>query len=292
MTGLPALLSKLLGNEPAVAPVLTAQQRRQWDDHGFLVLPGFFEPDVADGLVADEEAFWQGSRKAPSRVVIDLIGTSNARVHLHDAPIEAQATRYKLNDLYLESECVRRAVLDPQLVAIVTELLGGAPLLCNTLTLKFGSEQDFHTDSLYMTPPTDLQLAASWIALEDVSPDAGPLRYFPGSHKIEPYRFSTGRMTAVDAEMEDYADYMSGQVRKLGLAEARFCPKKGDVFLWHSQLFHGGAPIENRDRTRRSLVAHYFRASDFLRRKVRVGSGGYWMNRAHQTVPARPATTH
>jgi hypothetical protein len=33
--------------------------------------------------------------------------------------------------------------------------------------------------------------------------------------------------------------------------------KKGDVLIWHADLMHGGAPIEDPKRTRKSLVAHF-----------------------------------
>ena len=40
--------------------------------------------------------------------------------------------------------------------------------------------------------------------------------------------------------------------------------KKGDVLIWHAQLYHRGARIRDAlNRTRRSLVAHYFSTIDF-----------------------------
>jgi phytanoyl-CoA hydroxylase len=285
MSLLQDIVGKVFARRPAPPPpALTVDQRRHWDDHGFLVLPGFFAADAIAALNAEVRRQWDDSRTAPSKLVVDLIGTTGARVHLHDAPAAARQQRHKLNDLYLESDLVRGIILEPRLVAIVTELLGGAPVVCNTLNLEFGSAQPFHTDSLYMTPPKDLNLAASWIALEDCQADAGPLRYYPGSHRIPPYRFSTGRITAVDAEMKAYHAYMEGEVRARGLVEQRFCARSGDVFLWHAQLYHGGAPITNPRRSRRSLVTHYFRADDVPADKVEQVPGGFWLKRAHQPV--------
>jgi ectoine hydroxylase-related dioxygenase (phytanoyl-CoA dioxygenase family) len=43
-----------------------------------------------------------------------------------------------------------------------------------------------------MTPATERKLVATWMALEDALPDAGPLRYYPESNQIEPFRFMTG----------------------------------------------------------------------------------------------------
>jgi ectoine hydroxylase-related dioxygenase (phytanoyl-CoA dioxygenase family) len=277
------LIRKVLpfGPEP-----LNAEQRGHWEDFGYLVLPRFFAPEQLQIVNQEVDACWQASRKGPSELVIDLISTTGARIKLHDAPVDTRRAPYKLNDLYLVSDRVRQIVLDTRLVAILRELLGGAPLVCNTLNLEYGSQQPCHTDSLYMTPPRGLNLVASWIALEDCDVDAGPLRYYPASHKIPPFRFSDGRITAREQEMPGYQAYMRQQIESMELKEERFCAKAGDLFIWHSQLYHGGAAIEDPMKSRRSLVTHYFLATDMPKHmRVRQVAGGYWLKRAHQPVP-------
>ena len=37
--------------------------------------------------------------------------------------------------------------------------------------------------------------------------------------------------------------------------------RAGDVFLWHEQLLHGGTEIADMQRTRKSLVTHYWTKS-------------------------------
>ncbi len=39
-----------------------------------------------------------------------------------------------------------------------------------------------------------------------------------------------------------------------------FHARKGDVFVWHANLVHGGAPIINKALTRKSMVIHYYAA--------------------------------
>lgn len=268
---------------------LSAAQREHWKDFGYLIVPQFFAAEQLQIVNQEVDDCWQASRTGKSELVVDLIGTTGARVRLHDAPFDARRAPYKLNDLYLVSEGVRQIVLDTRLVGILTELLGGAPLVCNTLNLEQGSQQPCHTDSLYMTPPRGLNLVASWIALEDCEMDAGPLRYYPASHKIPPFQFSDGRITAREEEMPVYQEYMRQQIERMGLKEECFCARAGDLFIWHSQLYHGGASIEDPTKTRRSLVTHYFLASDMPKRmRMRQVAGGYWLKRAHQPVPDTP----
>lgn len=41
-----------------------------------------------------------------------------------------------------------------------------------------------------------------------------------------------------------------------GLETKTFMAKKGDVLIWHGDLMHGGAPIQDQSITRKSLIAH------------------------------------
>ena len=169
--------------------VLSAEQRAFWDANGYLVLPGHFTRTQIDAVNGHIDQLWKESRTTRRETVVDIfIGTPREqRTRLSDAPLDARLTPHKLNDLYLESDVIRQTVLEERLASVLEEVLEGPPLVCNSLNLEFGSQQRDHTDSLYMTAPVGLYLAASWIALEDGSPDSGPLRYYAGSHKIPPY---------------------------------------------------------------------------------------------------------
>jgi ectoine hydroxylase-related dioxygenase (phytanoyl-CoA dioxygenase family) len=136
-----------------------------------------------------------------------------------------------------------------------------------------------------MPPPIENRMLATWIALERADSAAGPLRYYPGSHLIEPYRFSDGRLNATASEFPAFYDYIGPQLEAHRLTETSFAAEAGDVFIWHAQLFHGGSAIEDHARTRRSLVTHYFRAQDLdPAAVVDAGGGRYYLQRAHQPV--------
>lgn len=259
--------------------VLTDEQRVFWDEHGYLILPGHFSRTEVDRVNEYIDKLWQESRATRVEVVVDVfIGRpEERRCLLSEAPADARRAPHKLNNLYLASPFIREIVLEPRLALLIEDLLGAPPLVCNTLNLEYGSEQDFHTDSLYMAARVGLNLAASWIALEDCLAEAGPLRYYPGSHKIPPFRFSNGQITAVTDEMDHYDRYMEEQVQARGLTCESFLGRAGDVFLWHSQLLHGGERIMEIARTRRSLVTHYWRARDISRIHGRAGPGRYYL---------------
>ena len=197
--------------------------------------------------------------------------------------------RVKVNDLYLEMEEVRWLALGEKVAPILKNLLGHTPTLCNSLYLVRGSTQPAHVDAIYMTPRTHTHLIATWVALEDAHEDAGQLEYYPGSHKIEQMKFSTGLYNSIPEEMPAWAEYMAAEVERLGLQKQQFAAKKGDLFIWHAHLLHGGGPIRDMSRTRKSLVFHYFSEEDARRGRYSLQAFGdsYWIKRPPQALPGQ-----
>lgn len=258
--------------------MLTAEQRESWSTGGFVLVKGFLSPAQVARLERIHRRFW---RRPSSRVTVDDMDTGRRTTPRLLSPDERQH-RFKINDLYLQSETIRQIALDRQLVAMLTQLLGQPPVLCNTLSLTHGTQQDPHVDSLYMTPQTEQHLIATWIALEDGHPDAGPLCYYPGSHKIPVYRFSNGHAHCVDEELPRWQEHIRGYIEKWQLEEERLVPEQGDLFIWHAQLLHGGAAIADTKRTRKSIVSHYYSLSDAesLGPPVIPMNGAGWLLRA------------
>ncbi|MDE1149537.1 MAG: phytanoyl-CoA dioxygenase family protein [Azospirillaceae bacterium] len=257
---------------------------RQFNRQGFLLLPGFYAAAEMDRIAQE---ITDCKRARPGNVVVDLLDNGERTVLGLLSEEEIFRRRMKINDLYLTMPSVRELALSSRLAPILKRLLGHKPALCNSLYLEKGSAQAPHVDALYMTPRTDSHLIASWVALEDSHPDAGPLEYFPGSHRIPQMRFSNGTYHAVPDEMPAWERYMADQVRAAGLQKLQFSARKGDVFIWHSNLLHGGGAINNLELTRKSLVFHYYSLKDAKAigwERVAL-NGTYWMNRAPQPVP-------
>ncbi len=92
--------------------------------------------------------------------------------------------------------------------------------------------------------------------------------------------------------MTQWDAYMKDECAKRGLQPEVFPARKGDVFIWSAYLLHGGSPIADPGRTRRSVVFHYYSEEDCIAQGVTMvpEAGGFWMHRTHQQVPgAAPA---
>jgi len=266
---------------------LSRQQMRQWRKEGFLVLEGLISEDQADAVNALIDTIAGGETRLAGDATIDVLDGELAgrRMRLADVDPAEMRHRVKINDLYLESDVVRQVNLHDDLVAALGDLLSGPPMICNSLNFIRGSAQDGHFDTWYMPPPTRGRMAVSSVCLEDVHPDAGPLFYYPGSHLFEPFRFPHGGIHAADADMTECFAYVRDLIEKNGLEKVVFTGRKGDVFLWHGQLLHGGLPIADRSRTRRSLVTHYWARDDVdAGRVASVGPGKFYLRREHQAA--------
>jgi phytanoyl-CoA hydroxylase len=245
--------------------VISAPDWDFWEENGFLVLRGFFTDEEVDRVNEYVDRLWDGRRNNQAPIVLDhlLPGAEPGRCLIQDSPEGARDWPYKLNDLYLASGEVRALSIDPRLMAVLHALLDGEVMAINSLNFEKGSQQPYHFDTFFMPAPTKNKMLATWVALEDIEPSTGPLQYFPGSHLVEPHRFGHDQLWALPDEIGPAITHTLDRVAAAGLEENRFVPRKGDVFIWHSQLFHGGSPIDDMSRTRRSLVTHYFRVADF-----------------------------
>lgn len=268
-------------------PGITPAQRRFFDDNGYLVLAGFFPPERIAAVRSHIDALWSRRGAGGPFVIDQYIGDpSEQRRYFRDVEDAVRSQPYKLNDLHLDDTVIQHLCLDRRLVAVLGVLLGAPPLAINSLFLEYGSQQPAHFDTFYMPSKTPNMMAASWIAIDPVTDSNGPLFYYPGSHKVEPFRFSHGRLEAIFAEMPAAEAHMRRIAEASGLRPLRFHAQPGDVLIWHAQLLHGGLPILNKGETRTSLVTHYWTLHDHPdpADRIDIGEGQFVLRRPHQVV--------
>lgn len=252
-----------------------------WADNGFMILEGVISEERCEAVNQRIDRLWtERSREVPA-VSIDvyLERPDSRRILMKEAPDDARGLPYKINDMAIFDPIVQAVALDQKVCEALRWVLGSNPALIGSLNFERGSTQRFHTDTLYMPGKSPGGMTAAWFALEDVTEEAGPLLYYPGSHKIPMFRFSSGLPAQVDAEVPFYAEYMQRSVDERGLEYKAFLPKKGDVLIWHELLFHGGGPIKDLSKTRKSLVVHYWRSEEMNDQELVSVNGSYYWNR-------------
>ena len=290
---------------------LTREQKKFWRENGYLILPAFFDRQDIDAVNEIVESRMAAPGSFGGATVDPLHGSfAGKRFRAAEAPKEVWTGAVKINDLFLDEPAVMKLALGERLTALLTELLDGAPAVCNSLNFIWGSQQPAHVDSWFMPAPIpsnwlklrirrrfghhalvrrlvpevwNPRLAVSSVCLEDVGKNAGPLVFYPRSHKIPPYRSSDGMYTFPVSEAPLCREYVQREIKKRGLTPEHFIGRKGDVFLWHGQLVHGGAAIMDKQQTRKTLVTHYWRAQDMdPERVLQLHKTGFYEKRTHQ----------
>lgn len=196
---------------------------------------------------------------------------------------------YRIPDLHSHSPHARELYLHPQIFRFV-ELIYGAPAIAfQSLYFEYGSQQGLHRDPMFVVTDPPSHLLASWVALEDITPDSGPLAYVPGSQHLPWYEFEPGSVVCnqgvTPERRAEFRDWTHAQMRERGLEVAPFTCRRGDAFIWHAGLLHGGTPIENAGKTRRSFVVHYCTAAHKTSRTagMRVRTDDDWRRAARTT---------
>ena len=205
--------------------------------------------------------------------VIDMSG--DATVHalcdtaLADVAADAAAGFNRVQDAWRRSAAVRALAGLPQVTDPLARSYGRAPFPFQTLNFHRGSQQAPHADTIHFDSEPPGFMCGVWLALEDVHPDAGPLVYYPGSHRLPVLTFQdvgaqprAGRRSAYPAL---YEPAIAARIADHGIVAERALLKKGQAFVWSANLVHGGSPVADPSRTRRSLVTHYyFEACDYF----------------------------
>lgn len=261
--------------------------KKNMEEDGYVILKRFFKKKQLREFDRELKNILENRETLGGAITIDVLNgpLMAERLLLREAPDIALKSSIKVNDLYLESEACRQLNLNEELCELLEELLGDPPMVINSLSFNQGSQQPHHFDYYYMPPHVEDKMIVSSICLEKQKRGCGPISYYPGSHKIPPYRFSHGGIHAVSDEMQAAKEYTMAEIEKRGLKQETFYGKAGDVLLWHCSLYHGGQPIEVPKSTRKTLVTHYWRTCDVAENRVGITeNGGHYFIREHQAV--------
>ncbi|MBT9486715.1 MAG: phytanoyl-CoA dioxygenase family protein [Rubrivivax sp.] len=215
---------------------------------GIAVLRGANSPDLCKHVIADYGRY----------------------VELHRDYVRGNLTEHgrekRLVNFHLWSEPAAQLASNPRIMAALDFVFASPAAVYTSLTFKYGTQQPVHRDTPHFATWPLRMFAGVWTALEDVSPDAGPLFYHPGSHRlaIDPAQYmAEARSRIPDGSERDQLlmalDLYNGEVIRRSTSAS--APKildlrAGDTVIWHPELPHGGSPANNPDLTRWSSVFH------------------------------------
>lgn len=164
----------------------------------------------------------------------------------------------RLTNMHLVSEAAQLAISKPLVMETLDTFFSDRAFVATSLFFEQSSEQAIHRDTPFFHTRPNNMFAGIWFALEDVHADAGPLQYFPGGHKIEiePIQATGATPPELGGAFNRYIGRVAEEVNRRGIPQHIALIKKGDCFIWHPELPHGGTPIRSPGRTRKSMVFH------------------------------------
>ncbi|HUO22896.1 MAG TPA: phytanoyl-CoA dioxygenase family protein [Caulobacteraceae bacterium] len=264
----------------------------QWKRDGIVLLEGAVGDDAIEALLADVEHLI--SHHEAYELAVEVAGEQLPRI----AEVPTEALRdpgTKFNNLHQISSAAVEVSLNAPSMRFLRHVFHDNPAVLQSLTFFRGSQQPIHVDYPYVCNQTKIaQLAASWVALEDVSIEAGALAYWPGAHDVELmglFDWGGGSILYDNQSVREPIDlcrYLQGQVDRCGLSKQAFTPRRGDVLIWHGLMPHEGTPILNNALTRKSYVTHYTACEAYPRHflkpnaleagKYKERNGGYYFD--------------
>lgn len=234
------LFSKLRGENTVTNQIEIAAKNIEKD--GFCILKNVLTPNECDAISHSFDEYVEAHRDEADKFLLETNRHS------------------RLCNMHLVSEAAQRAILKERVMKVLDAFFGSRTYIATSLYFEQSSEQAIHRDTPFFHTKPQMAFAGVWFALEDVHPDAGPLRYYRGGHRVRvdiPVAKPSGDFgPAWMPAWHQYCADIVKQVEEAGLTDELAFIRKGDCFIWHPELPHGGSPIKSPGMTRKSMVFH------------------------------------
>lgn len=168
----------------------------------------------------------------------------------------------RIQDAWKFDADVQAIAANAEVIALLGRLYGRPAFPFQTLNFPVGTQQAAHTDIVHFSSLPEKFMCGVWLAMEDVAADAGPLFYFPGSHRWPVMSNAMvgrkGSGMALRSAQDPYASAWEALCEAQGAPRETFLARKGQALIWTANLLHGGSVQTNSRVTRWSQVTHYY----------------------------------
>lgn len=223
---------------------LTTEQRKFFDDNGYVILKNFIKKDLVDTLVDHAKDICDG---VADKGVINVV----KEPLLFKAGAKGQYAINKLQDLCYD-EKFKKYTENEDLLKVIESFLGSnITCISSMLILKPPnniqemSEHPLHQDQYYFPYRPANKLISVWTALTRVTPDNGCLYIIPGSHKGELHEHKYLNKDIINIGYHGAPGFED--VPRLDLVM-----DAGDTVFFHPLLLHGS--YENRTQNFRHAI--------------------------------------
>lgn len=168
----------------------------------------------------------------------------------------------RIQDAWKFDKDVGAIATNQAVIDLLTKLYGRTAFPFQSLNFPVGTQQDAHSDAVHFSSLPERFMCGVWLAMEDVSADAGPLFYYPGSHAWPIVSNALIGRKGFGSDLSSAQDPFGPAWRALcdayGASPEVFLAKKGQALIWCANLLHGGSQQNDPRMTRWSQVTHYY----------------------------------
>jgi hypothetical protein len=168
----------------------------------------------------------------------------------------------RVQDAWQFDEDVLAIASNSEVLDLLSKFFGRPAFPFQTLNFPVGTQQEAHSDSVHFSSLPERFMCGVWLAMEDVGPEAGPLFYFPGSHRWPVLSNALigrrGYGSALNSAQDPFAAGWRALCDAYGAKEEVFLARKGQALIWCANLLHGGSRQTDPRLTRWSQVTHYY----------------------------------
>ena len=255
-----------------------------WRQEGFLVLRWAFAPALAAAALRDLTTCWT------QRLPVPVRPPAGPDMPLPDWLARTPARELGFVDLHAASAAVAGIALAQPVTAFLRQLYQEAPGLETSLLRLVARPEAPRQAFPFHHSPRAGSVVRAFAALEDVTPDAGPVVIWPRSHTMAPLDCGLRNVLLLGEgpHLANYGETVASLARAGGSRPAPQLLSKGDVLLVHPRLVVETRAATNPAATRAMLESRFVPASA-------LASGGLPPVSLHDAVfppPALPGFPH
>lgn len=238
-----------------VSTKFSLEQKREASEYykanGYVVFKGVINKKVCEAV----RSAWEAEVK-PSTKYIYRQATAKSELNVLNEKgwvMNPILNLQSLNPKYfgrIREVAVNDVLANVDMQGCFEALLSEKPKIVQSMYFEGNSATWEHQDTYYLDAENLGDMAAAWVALEDISAKAGRFFICPGSHKIEIEK--QNKETNIADNHSTYIKKIVGIMKERNMEIRAPLLEAGDVLFWHAWTMHGS--LKSEDITSRSSI--------------------------------------
>jgi phytanoyl-CoA hydroxylase len=234
-----------------------------YESEGYVILKGLISDEICDKA----RLLWVSQVKPFKGHIYRQAGTKAEKHKFNDRGwvMNPILNLQSLNPNFFNefrNHAVNEVFSNQNLKKIFELILSDRPKIVQSMYFEGNSATWEHQDSYYLDSEKIGSMSAAWLALEDISAEAGRFFVCPKSHLID-----LGKQN-IENNIADHHDKYIKQVverikeNKLSIRAPKL--DKGDVLFWNAWTIHGSLKSDDKYNSRSSITCHAIANNDYL----------------------------